>query len=128
MPLDPSLPPQMLWPVHSKNSTYLLPTAADSGVSPPSPAGQYREVCMVILEATLPSPAILYTKSSLPLQVFATTKGPESRTSSPAHLRSLPLTLRTEITVTVGPNSTTWPVLQQLVNHHKLEIELQHLD
>ncbi|KAE9372638.1 hypothetical protein N431DRAFT_545216 [Stipitochalara longipes BDJ] len=128
MPLDPSLPPPMLWPVHSKNSRHLLPNAVGSGTSPPSHIGQHGEPCTVTLEATLPSPAILYTKGSLPLQIFATAKGPEPTASGPVRLRSLTVTLRTEITVTVGPNSTTWPVLHQLVNHPELEIELQHLD
>ncbi|KAN0110798.1 hypothetical protein V8E51_007185 [Hyaloscypha variabilis] len=121
MPLDPSLPPPMLWPAHSKNSRSLLPNAV-------APAGEHREHCMVTLEVTLPSPAILYTKGSLPLEVFAFAKGLEPRVSSPVRMRSLNVSLRTEMTVTVGPNKTTWPLLHQLIDHPDLDIEIHHLD
>ena len=46
----------------------------------------------------------------------------------PIILRSLSVALLTELTVTVGPNSTTWPVSQPLVTHTDLQIELQDLD
>jgi hypothetical protein len=128
VPLDPSLPPPMLQPASSRSSRYLLPKPVGASNSPPLSPSQQIDKCAVTLEVTLPSPAILYIKGSLPLHVSAIVKEQSAHLSQPVLLRTLSVTLRTEITMTVGPNSTTWPVFHELLNLRALEIELQGWD
>jgi hypothetical protein len=128
MPLDPFLPTPMLQPVSSRSSRYLHPEPVSASTSLPLSAAQ--QIChrAVTLEVTLPSPAVLYTKGSLPLQVSAHVKGESTHISKPVLMRTFSITLQREITAAVGPNSTTWPVFQELLNLSGLEIDLQGLD
>jgi hypothetical protein len=128
VPLDPSLPPPMLDPTMRRNSMYLLPETTVARNSSSLSAAERADQPKATLEVTLPSPAIIYTKGSLPLKVFIFTKETSAYSLLPIVLRSLSVALLTEITVTVGPNSTTWPALHQLVNHTALTIEIQELD
>lgn len=120
MPLDPSLPPPMLVPMQSRNSRNVLPEPVGAGTSPLSPTQQFKQR-KVTLEVTLPSPAILHTKHSLPLQVSVFATKTSVHSSSPVILCSCCVTLVTKLTVTVGLNST-------LYNHTDLAINVQDLD
>jgi hypothetical protein len=128
VPLDPSLPPPMLDPTMRRNSIYLLPETTVGRNSSSLSAAERADHPKVTLEVTLPSPAIIYARGSLPLKVFVFTRETSAHSPPPIVLRSLSVALLTEITVTVGPNSTTWPAFHQLVNHTALAIETQELD
>lgn len=128
VPLDPSLPPPMLRPVRGKGSRYLLQNPVGVNTSPSRSTVMHMDGPKVTLEATLPSPAIIYTQGSLPLKVFAFVEQGATHLSPPILLRTLCVILRTEINVIVGPNSISWPVLHELINLSELEIELQGLD
>jgi hypothetical protein len=128
VPLDPSLPPPMLEPTMRRNSMYLLPETTVARTSSTLSSTERLEHPRVTLEVTLPSPAIIYTQGSLPLKVFVFAKETSAQSPPPIVLRSLSLALLTEITVTVGPNSTTWSVVHPLVNHAALATEIQELD
>ncbi|KAF8857302.1 hypothetical protein BDZ45DRAFT_744525 [Acephala macrosclerotiorum] len=126
--LDPSLPLPMLRPVHSRGSRYLIQQPLSASTSPLRLTVTHMDSPMVTLDATLPSPAIIYTKGSLPLKVFAFAEQRATQSSASILLRTLLLTLRTEINVTVEPNSTSWPVLHELINLTELEIGLHGSD
>ncbi|KAK0105013.1 hypothetical protein ONS95_004618 [Cadophora gregata] len=124
MPLDPSLPPPMLNPVSARTSRSLLRTSSRS--SPPSspPVSDRLDNSVITFEASLPSPAVLHTKHHLPLTISAIIKSGSRIPGSSVYLRSLALCLRIETIITVGPNSTTWPSLDELLNLSGLQIEL----
>ncbi|CZR61646.1 uncharacterized protein PAC_11543 [Phialocephala subalpina] len=125
-PLDPSLPPPMLRSFHSKGSRYLSQQPVGASTSLSRTTVPRLDSRMVTLEATLPSPAIIYTKGSLPLKVSAVVEQGATHLTPPIWLYTLYVILRTELTVTVGPNSTTWPVLHELINVSGLDTELQN--
>jgi hypothetical protein len=123
LPLDPTLPPPMLEPTQNK-STRLLRFETPKSPGSASPGGNVVvDARQVTLAATLPAPAVLRNGGSVPLGVFVTVKeGEES--SSPLFLRSLTLTLLTEVTIHIGPNLKTWTTTQDILSTTSLDVEI----
>ena len=99
LPRDPTLPPPML-----------------------SPATRRCEGLHSTLEATLPSPSILFIGSVVPLRLFVqrcATVGDD-----PPAIQSLSLTIsiRTETTVTAGSHRNTWVSARELVRAPVVEL------
>ena len=127
IPLDPSLPPPMLEPTSRRNSRNILPETTSPGSSPPRSASQHLDQHKVALEVTLPSPAIIQAKRSLPLQIFVFANETSAHSPPPIILRTLSVTLLTELTVIVGPNSTTWAIHHPLLSLTELRIVIREL-
>jgi hypothetical protein len=127
MPLDPSLPPPMLEPKGRKNSRNILPETTSPGASLPRSASQHWDQHKVALEVTLPSPAIIHAKRSLPFQIFVFANETSAHSPPPAILRTLSVTLLTELTVIVGPNSITWTTHHPLLSLTELRIVIRGL-
>ncbi len=106
----------------------LLPEPTAARTSSPLSAAERLDHRRITLEVTLQSPAMLYTKGSLPLTVHILTKKTTPDSSPRMILRSLSVALLTELTATIGPNSTTWSVSHPLVDHSELGIEIRELD
>jgi len=78
----------------------------------------------VLLKAILPSPAILYVRSVLPLQLFLKTHGALADDPPPIALRTLRVAIQTKTTVTIGSDSATWTSSRDLVRISGLELQL----
>lgn len=125
IPADPVLPPPILDPVYSRSKQLFSAKNLDSNVSPPtfkSASGiDRRENGFVLLEATLPSPAILYIQRAVPLRLFVRTHATLVGDPPPAVLRTLGVAIQTDTTVTIGSDSATWTSSTDLVRIPKLE-------
>jgi hypothetical protein len=124
-PADPVLPPPVLDPVYSRSMQLLCGKNPDSDASPStfkSASGVYkRENGFVLLEATLPSPAILYIQRPVPLRLFVKTHATPVDNHPLVVLRTLRVEIRTNTTVTIGSDSATWTSSSDLVRIQKLE-------
>lgn len=100
IPLDPALPPPML-----------------------SPSVCKRQGAHVALEATLPSPSVLFLGSVVPLRLFV--RRPRLTGDVTAiFLRTLAISVRTETTVTAGAHATTWRSTRDITSVTGLELPI----
>jgi hypothetical protein len=124
-PADPVLPPSVLDPAYGRGILMLSAKNRDSDVSPStfkSASGVNRqENGFVLLEATLPSPAILYIQRAVPLRLFVRTYSMLADNHPLVMLRTLGVAIRTYTTVTIGSDSATWTSSSDLVRIPKLE-------
>ncbi|KAI9782192.1 MAG: hypothetical protein M1839_005306 [Geoglossum umbratile] len=128
LPLDPALPPPMLDPAYSRS---IQPLGVGNLVSnvPPSTFRSAsglatREGCFVLLEATLPSPAILYIRRTVPMRLFVKTHATLVDDYPQIMLRTLGVAIRTNTTVTIRSDSATWTSSRDLMRISGLELQL----
>ena len=122
LPLDPSLPPPMVEPTTSKsvkNLKYEVLKSPGATVS----GNQVLDRRQVILETTLPAPAILRLGGVLQLGA-SITAADGSHTTPALYLRSFIVNLMTEVTLDIGPNLKSWQTCREIYSDINLELEI----
>lgn len=92
LPLDPTLPPPMISPAEFRHH------------------GRY-----VMLEATFPSPSVLFVGSTIPLRLFTVDSTIPAQYPPSITLRSLTIGIQTHTTVVADKQSNTWTSSQDIV-------------
>jgi hypothetical protein len=127
LPLDPAFPPPMLDPACGR-SAQLLGVGNPDSSPPPSIFKSTSQVVAragrsVMLEATLPSPAILYIQNHVPLRHFMKTHTTQADSPPPIALRALAVVIQTNTTITIGSDSATWTSSRDLVRLSGLDLQ-----
>jgi len=101
LPLNPVLPPPML-----------------------SPALSRHQGCCVVLEATIPSPSVLFVGSTIPLRLQVLNSAIPAHEPHPVTLRSITISIQTKTTLMVGMHHNTWTSNQEIVCVSSIELPL----
>lgn len=126
LPLDPLLPPPMLdlarrravQPLNLEPNA--RPCFLKSAPAIPVPASS------VLIEATLPTPSILCTQRTVPLQLFIKLNTAVVEAPPLIALRTLRVAIRTKTNIIIGSDSATWTSSKDMV--HIAGHELQLID